>query len=493
MMGQRKQQDSFFNYKVNLDKRVRKDNPLRKIDELIDFSFVRDEVRHTYGEVGNPSVDPEVIMRMMFLLFFDNVASERKLMEIISERLDYMWFLGYGLDDDIPDHSVLSKARRRWGPEIFKRLFVETVRQCVCAGLVDGSKLHVDGSLIDADASTDSVRKGPPELIAALKAAYLREEAKLDDSDEDGGPKGGGSGGGGSDVPSPKKYYRPKNKGMMSTTDPDSAMISRRGLGSRPRYKNHRAVDDHCGVVTALVTTPGDVEENSKLFELLDLSESITGLKVLTAVADAQYGTADNFRECALRGIRAHMADLSEKHKNTGRKKGIFPDTDFIYDPASDTYTCPAGNVMRKRRYHQVRRSYEYVAGSKVCNSCKIRGQCTRAKLGRSIKRHEGHDLIEAARAQSHSPAAKRDRARRKPIGEGSFADAKNLHGFKRSRWRRLWRQLIQDYLIAACQNIRKLISNNVPSPRKTGIIAKNDLIRGRFRLFFACSPSPEF
>jgi DDE family transposase len=178
------------------------------------------------------------------------------------------------------------------------------------------------------------------------------------------------------------------------------------------------------------------------------------------------------------------MADLSVKNKNSGKKKGIFPDSKFIYDKASDTYTCPAGNIMRKRRYHQVRRAYEYVAGAKACNACKVRSQCTRAKLGRSIKRHEGNELIESAKAQSHSPSGKRDRVRRKHIGEGSFADAANNHGFKRSRWRRLWHQLIQDYLIAACQNIRKMI-NNCPSPRKTGITAENAFFTGPNRPYF--------
>ena len=97
----------------------------------MDFSFVRAEVAALYGANGNESVDPAVILKMMFLLFFDNVASERELMRIIPERLDYLWFLGYGLDDAIPDHSVLSKARARWGRDAFEKFFVRSVGQCV--------------------------------------------------------------------------------------------------------------------------------------------------------------------------------------------------------------------------------------------------------------------------------------------------------------------------------------------------------------------------
>jgi transposase len=172
MMGIHAGQKELFNYAVNLDRRVRADHPLRAIRTTVDFRFVRQEVAHCYGHNGQVSVDPEVILKLMFLLFLDNVKSERELMRMLPERLDYLWFLGFGLEDDIPDHSVLSKARARWGPAVFEALFVRIVQQCVAAGLVDGSKLHLDGSLINAHASRDSVVQSSPELIAALKRAY---------------------------------------------------------------------------------------------------------------------------------------------------------------------------------------------------------------------------------------------------------------------------------------------------------------------------------
>jgi transposase len=147
-MGERDPQAPIWSYRVNLDKRVRSDHPLRRINEVLDLSFVRGQVAHTYGRRGNKSVPPEVILRMMLLLFLEDIKSERELMRIIPERLDYLWFLGYGLDDEIPDHSVLSKARKRWGKEVFLSLFSRVVHQCVEAGLVGGSKIHVDASLM---------------------------------------------------------------------------------------------------------------------------------------------------------------------------------------------------------------------------------------------------------------------------------------------------------------------------------------------------------
>ena len=182
MMGVHQPQVELFSYKVNLEKRVRADHPLRRVVAEIDFTFIRAEVAALYGHNGHVSIDPAILLKMMFLLFFDDIASERELMKVIPERLDYLWFLGYGLDDEIPDHSVLSKARARWGKEAFEKFFTRTIAQCVQAGLVDGRKLHVDSSLISADASRDSVVRSSPELIAALKKAYAAQESKLADA-----------------------------------------------------------------------------------------------------------------------------------------------------------------------------------------------------------------------------------------------------------------------------------------------------------------------
>jgi len=453
MMGTQNQQNPLFLYQVNLEARIHPDHPLRKLKAAMDFSFVRAEVSDRYGLNGNVSVDPEVILKLMFLLFFEDVSSERELLRSLPYRLDWLWFLEMGLEDSIPDHSVLSKARRRWGPAVFERLFVRTIRAGVEAKLVDGSKLHVDGSLVDANASNDSVKQGPPELIARLKAAYLREEGKLAELEEkeaEGGddPKPGGSSG-----------YQPVNDRLVSATDPEAAVVRKGKLMARPRYKHHRAVDDRFGVITAVATTPGDVEENAKLFPLVEQSERNTETRVGTVVGDRQYGTVENFRECGERGITSHLGDLAESHRNTGRKRGIFAESEFVYDAESDTYRCPGGQILKRRRHKKKRKAYEYAVSPKLCAGCGKREQCTRSKTGRSIKRHEGQELIEAARVQAHSWAGKQDRRRRKYLMEGSFADAANNHGFKRARWRGLWRQRIQDWIIAACQNLRLLLA----------------------------------
>lgn len=447
-MGEHQEQKDLFSYEVDLDKRVRQTNPLRPIKEKIDFEWVRDEVRKFYGYNGNVSVDPVIVVKLLFLLFYDNVSSERELMRIVPERLDYLWFLGLGIDDTIPDHSVLSKARSRWGSEVFEKLFVSTVRQCVEAGLVDGRKIHADGSLVDANASKDSVVRGPEELIQSLRQAYGVQEQKLEGSLGD-------------------PHYKPQNRKLMSTTDPDAPCVrhgKRGGTGdSRPRYKHHRAVDDKCGVITAIETTTGDVEENSQAEALIEQHQATTGQAVETFVGDQQYGTADNYRRLQKRGIRTHMGPTHGRRKD--RHEGIFAMDKFTYDPVADCYICPAGKKLRSKRFNKRRQLTDYMARKTDCSVCPLRSQCTRSKNGRTIVRHLNQELIDQARRQASSSLGRQDRRRRRHIGEGSFADA-SRHHFKRARWRRLKRHRIQDLLIASIQNMKIIVGSLGNGPK---------------------------
>jgi transposase len=432
MMGTHQPQEELFNYQVNLDKRVRADHPLRRINTILDLSFVRPAVEGFYGHNGHVGTDPVILVKMMLLLFLDNVASERELMAVIRERLDYLWFLGYGLDDEVPNHSVLSKARARWGEEVFRDLFVRTVEQCVAAGLVDGRKLHMDSSLVRAHAAQDSITKASPELIAALRQAYEVEEQKLEE--------------------------RPStavNARHLSTTDPEATLA--RGGGapvSQLSYKHHRVVDDAPGVITAVQTTTGEVGDAAQLPGLVRQHESNTGTAAATVVGDKHYGSADNYRYCQSQSIASHLGQ-AQAYSN----KGMFPVSVFAYEAEQDRYRCPAGHYLYYHNYKKDDQLIQYqIEEAALCAGCALRTQCTRAKTGRSVTRPIFSELVQAGRQQAQSEAAWRDRARRKYIMEGSFADATNNHGFKRARWRRLWRQQIQDWLIAAVQNLRILL-----------------------------------
>jgi transposase len=455
MMGINDPQKQLFNYNVDLDRRVRRDNPLRAIREKIDFAWVRDEVAHCYGYNGNESVDPVVILKLLFLLFFDAVKSERELMRIVPERLDYLWFLGYGLDDEIPDHSVLSKARARWGRVVFERLFVRTVSQCVALGLVDGKKIHMDSSMVDANAAYESFVVTSPELVSALRAAYAVEESKFEIDEE-------------------RQSRLPKNRTSFCQTDPDATIAAKERCGgysvAKPRYKSHRVVDDQCGVITAVETTPGHIYDGACLVALTEQHHLTTGIGAQTVVADQHYGTRENIRALQAQGIRTHMKVI----RNTGLtdKKGIFHASDFKYEPATDTYRCPAQQTLTRRSYDRFQRGWLFRPDVSVCRACPIRNQCTTARLdaptGRVIIHPDGYELVVKGCAQANSPEAKRDRRRRMTLIEGSFGQASQNHHFKRARWRRLWRQRIQDHLIAAVQNVKKILRHGPENGKST-------------------------
>ena len=429
-MGVHQKQIELWVEPVELGRRIPEDHILRKLARVVDLGFVREEVAACYGRKGHVSLDPVVIMKMLLLLFLDNVRSERELMRIIPLRIDYLWYLGYGLEDEVPNHSVLSKARKRWGAGVFERLFKETVCRCLEAGLIDGGKVHVDSSDIRANASKNSV----------VDIAFSETLGKLEETEEGDTPCKDGE----------------VNRSKRSKSDPEATISGRvRGKGV-PSYKNHRVVDDKAGVVSAMTTTESIVNEAHKLEELVDQHEFNTGAKVGVAVADCKYGTAENFLAMARRDIRTHMGDLRLRQSNH-RLKGIFPTEAFHYEKESDTYTCPAGKSLRCRHWNGRRNYAEYEGRASDCAHCPLRPQCTRAKKGRTVNRRPEQELLDEARRQSASAAGRADRKRRQHFQERNYAVATNLHGFKRARWRGLQRQRVQDYLIAALQNLRIL------------------------------------
>jgi len=439
MMGYepKENQGKLFYYGFHLEKRVPLDHLLRKIAQVIDFDFIYDEVKESYGMKGNVSVPPPVILKLMLLLILYNVRSERELMATISVRLDWMWFLGYDLEDDIPDHSVLSKARTRWGVEAFRHFFERIVWQCVEAGLVDGTKLFMDSSLIQADASNDSV-VNKESLKRYLNKGYQALEARLQEKQEE------------------ELLGGPVNRTHISTTDPEASVV-RQGGKAKLYYKVHRAVDGKEEIITVTEVTPGQVNEAQRLSSLVEGHSVNTEKAVETVVADSKYGTVENYLQCYDLGIQAHIPDLKKKQDNTGSREGIFSEEAFEYDSNTDTYYCPAGQRMKIRRHQKKRKAIEYLCASEVAAVCPLRDQCTRSRTGRSVKRHERQEELNLMREQARSKPSQKDLHTRQNLMERTFARA-TRYGFKRARWRNLWRVQIQEFLTASIQNILILI-----------------------------------
>ena len=270
MMGKPNQlEPKLFYHGVSLDRRIPCNHPLRKIEQHINFNFIRSQVADLYGTRGQPSVDPAVILKLMFLLFYENIKSERALMQQLPLRLDWLWFCGYDLDDQTPNHSVLSKARRRWGLDVFTRFFENILFQCIKAGLVDGETIHIDSSMIDANASKDSLK-----AQVRLVGSELYEELEENTASE-------------------KKLSK-----RVSTTDSDARLGKKYGKTTLG-YKDHRAVDDKHGIIT----TPANVNDEKVFTEVIDTHQENTHMPVKTAVADKAYGVGENYKHLHEQGI----------------------------------------------------------------------------------------------------------------------------------------------------------------------------------------------
>jgi transposase len=266
MMGyQEPSLENLFLYGIILEHRVREDHPLRKITEVIDFDFIYKTVEKKYGTNGNVSIPPPVILKLMLLLILYNFRSEKKLMETLPERLDWLWFLGYTLEPPIPDHSVLSKARKRWGKEIFQHFFERVVVQCVNKGLVDGTKIFMDASLIDADASNNSVID-THSLKKYLHEGYRELEKRLEEQDSIPGEV---------------------NARHVSLTDPGASIVRHAGRKAKLQYKTHRAVDALHEVITTVEITPGAVNEAHRMTSLVHIQTTNTTTQPDTVGADS--------------------------------------------------------------------------------------------------------------------------------------------------------------------------------------------------------------
>lgn len=529
-------QPALFSYHIDLEPRLGADHLLRKVAATLDLSFVLPTVRHHYGRSGHVSLDPRVIVKLLLLLFLYDIPSERELMEQVRVRLDFLWFLGFDLDTDIPDHSVLSKARARWGTRVFERLFVQTVSQCVQAGLVNGRLLHVDSTMVKANAHKDTIVPSGPELVGALRQAYQEQTAKLEvlpTDPQDRAPTEAArtcapepssatapvaqgvpalapvpvpvatpaaventpreprlrvwpapAADLGADRspavidPKPAAKQLPTNCTRVSTTDPEAELArSKNGLIDL-NYKDHRLVDDAHGVITAVAATTSNVADGTQFPALYEQHRGTTGLKLaqVTVAGDHHYGTAHNYIFCAQQGLRAHLGQVSANVQ----ERGQLPPSQFVYEPARDRLRCPQGHYLVPHQDRPEEQLKVYlIEDPAACAHCALREQCTQSKRGRSIRRHVQAPLVEAARTEANSLAARYNRKRRQHVMEGSFADAVNNHGAKKARWRGLWRQKIQSWLIAAVQNLRILLRHQVSGPIRAAAAALAEVADG--------------
>jgi transposase len=429
-----------FYHGFSLESRLPQEHILRKIKQLVDFNFIRSRVEHCYGVNGNVSIDPTVIVKLMFLLFYENIKSERALMEQLPLRLDWLWFCGYDLDDHTPDHSVISKARSRWGVDIFSEFFANILSQCIEAGLVDGKTIYIDSSMIDGNVSKDTLK---PQLRILGQKLYDDLEARSQMTASEPADNHG-------------NCDNDQLKQRISDTDPEARLGKKYGK-STLGYKDHRVIDDKCGIVTATVTTPANVNDAKLLTEAIQTHQHNTDSTVAIVVTDKAYGNAENYtylKEHAIQPCVPHQKHFSREEQECAHAA-------FTYDKHDDCYICPAQQRLYRydhdRPYHN--NSYRYRAKRQVCEQCRFFSKCVSSKAhGRQVSRNLDDHYIDWADNSFSNSARRRLMARRRAKAEGSFADAANNHGFKRARWRGLAKMKIQNLMIAAIQNLRKLM-----------------------------------
>jgi transposase len=463
---------------LTLEELVPPDHFYRHLERSLDLRFVRDLVRAAYADSGRPSIDPVVFFKLQLIMFFEGIRSERQLMRAVGDRLSLRWYLGYDLTEALPDHSSLTRIRERYGLALFRRFFEAIVEQCLQAGLVWGQEFYFDATKVEANASLDSVAPrfaveahlgalfpaaespsaaaegadddGPTRLPVALTAeaqAALAEAAatRHDWIGEAGRP----------DRSVMRGDYQRVADFRASATDPDCSLMRYRGGGLDLGYHDHYVVDGGKGrIILATLVTPAEVMENQPMLDLLWRVCFRWKLRPRQVTGDTTYGTAEIIVAVEDAGIRAYLPLPDFDHRTR-----LFGKDRFIYEAERDVYHCPGGQELPFRKHKHTERTRVYRAPAAACNTCALKVQCTRSPNGRQLTRSFDAAYLDRVRSyHATEPYAKAMR-KRKVWVEPLFAEAKTWHGLRRFRLRRLEKVNMEALLIAAGQNVKRLLS----------------------------------
>jgi len=429
MLGeQNRTQDEMF-VSGTLHELIPEDYILKKVDRVLDLSWLRAEVADLYCATnGRPSIDPEAAVRLMLAGFFHGLVHDRALMREARMHLGMRWFAGFALHESLPDHSSLTRLRQRWGAERFRRIFERTVGLCIQAGLVDGQTVHIDATLIRADVSWESI---------SLQHAEQVWEANQDASGE-----------------MPPKPVKPPKRKKRSSTDPECTLTtSTHDVRMQPSYKQHTAVDDRAGVIVDIDVTTGEASEGKQLMQQLQRVEATLGHCPQVVTADTGYASGRNLKALESRGIEAFIPP----HRVTS-KSDILPIERFKYDERHDWFKCPAGKKLTPHSGFTTGRFYR--AQRKDCEQCPLRSKCLAPQTRRrSLTLSEGYPaLLRMRRRQKKRDSRWRHfYTRHRWLVEGRHGEAKTQHGLARAVRRGLNNVAIQAYLTAAVMNLKRL------------------------------------
>nr|NIS44263.1 IS1182 family transposase [Desulfuromonadales bacterium] len=446
-------QDRLF-YEFHLDAVVPGDHLVRRIDRVLDLSWLRAELRPYYSHTGRPSVDPELMIRMLIVGYVFAIRSERQLCSEVQVNLAYRWFCGLGLEDRVPDHSAFSRVRheRFRAADLLRRVFERVVGRCLAAGLVGGHGFSVDASLIKADVNASKRVAGEqvdelPDRAAASRAVV--EYFDVLDEEKAAGSQGPAAAG--------KQKAPPK---ALSLTDPLAAWVARRRMRPIFAYDANYLIDNELGIILdAEATRANRIEENQAAVRMVARVEERFGLSPERLAADTAYGTGRTLKSLVERGIEPHIP-VWDKSKET---KGKFTKADFTYDRERDRYICPGGKALTATGKVDQGRILPYRASIRDCGSCSLKPRCTSAPA-RKVSRDIDEDVRDQVRALADTQAFETSRRERKKV-EMAFAHMKRILKLDRLRLRGLSGARDEILLAATAQNLRKLVKYAGPAP----------------------------
>jgi transposase len=469
---------------ISVEELVPADHFYRHLERTLDLGFVRDLVRDAYADIGRPSIDPVVFFKLPLVLFFEGLRSERQLMHVVADRLSLRWYLGYDLAESLPDHSSLTRMRERYGLEVFRCFFEAVVEQCLAAGLVWGEELYLDATKVDANAASDSLR---PRFAVEAHLAHLFAQEEPDGDSVDRTRDANGTGGaapaqllveltpesrsevaeraaerhdwiGSAGRPNRSDTsgtYRRTADFRVSMTDPDATPLPQQGGHTHLGYQDHYVVaGGKARIVLMALVAPAEVQENQPALDLLWRTCFRWKLRPRQVTADTKYGTVENIAALECQRIHAYFP-LSA----VGHRAGKFGDDDFVYDAAADVCHCPGGQTLRFLSQCDTTRRRIYAAPAAVCAACTLRAQCTTSQQGRRVGRSLDEAYLDRVRGDHATELYAKAMRKRQVWVEPLFAEAKAWHGLGRFRLRRLEKVNGEALLIAAGQNLKRLLS----------------------------------
>ena len=444
-------QDRLF-YSFNLDKHVPADHLLRLIDRFLDLSDLRRHLEPFYSHTGRPSVDPELMIRMLLVGYCFGIRSERRLCEEVHLNLAYRWFCRLGLEDEVPDHSSFSKNRhgRFRESDVFRHLFEDVVRRCMAEGLVRGEGFAVDASIVQADANRrrgippgGSVDWSDPSLGSRAVREYLE---KLEREGQIGAD--------------------PKN---ISLTDPAARWTAAPGGPAYFAYSTNYLVDVHAGVIVDVEATAAHrTEETEATKTMIGRVEERLGITPSYLIGDTAYGTS-SMLDWLVNG--KHIEPHIPVWERWQREDGTFSSNEFSWDENADEYRCPGGQSLRREwrafsepRTHVTKaETIIYRARQSVCSKCPLKSRCCPNMPFRKIARSLYEAARDVARALAETARYRQSRRDRKKV-EVLFAHMKRILRVNRLRLRGSTGAHDEFLLTAIAQNLRRLARMRPPS-----------------------------